>query len=69
VSVDALVRMANQITANYRHLPEPDVEAAVANHLRMFWAPSMRAELQQWVDETGGQGLDTEVLGALKLLG
>jgi formate dehydrogenase subunit delta len=68
VALDALVRMANQIAANYRYLPEPDVEAAVATHLRSFWAPSMRAELTAWVDETGGPGLDPEVLGAVNRL-
>ena len=68
MALDALVRMANQIAANYRYLPEPEVEAAVATHLRSFWAPSMRAELTTWVDETGGPGLDPEVLGALRRL-
>jgi len=68
MAVDALVRMSNQIAANYRYLSEPDVEAAVATHLRSFWAPSMRAELRAWVAETGGAGLDPEVLGALRRL-
>lgn len=68
VAPDALVRMANQIAANYGYLPEADVEAAVANHLRSFWAPSMRAELIAWVDDTGGPGLEPEVRGALRRL-
>lgn len=65
VALDALVRMANQIAANYRYLPEADVEAAVATHLRSFWAPSMRAELTAWVEETGGPGLEPEARAAV----
>jgi formate dehydrogenase subunit delta len=65
---EALVRMANQIAANYRYLPEAEVEAAVANHLRSFWAPSMRAELTAWIDETGGPGLEPEVRAAARRL-
>ena len=37
--------MATDIAAQFRHLPEDDAVAAIVGHLRMFWAPSMRAEL------------------------
>ena len=40
-----LLRMANQIAANFRHHPAKEAAAEVANHIRMFWPPLMRAEL------------------------
>jgi formate dehydrogenase major subunit len=40
-----LVRMSNQIAANFAHLGPERAATEVANHLRMFWPPSMRAEL------------------------
>ncbi len=36
-----LVRMANQIAANFRHHPEAQAAAEVANHIRMFWPALM----------------------------
>jgi len=45
VTVDALVRMANQIAANQSHLSEDEAVAAVAKHLKSFWAYSMQREL------------------------
>ena len=45
-----LVRMANQIAANFRHHPEAQAAAEVANHIRMFWPPLMRHELLDNID-------------------
>jgi hypothetical protein len=45
VTLDALIRMANQIAANQRHLPVDEAATRVADHLRLFWAPPMRDEL------------------------
>jgi formate dehydrogenase subunit delta len=53
---EALVRMANQIAANYVALPHDQAAAAVAKHLRSFWAPSMRDDIRAYV-ATGGAGL------------
>ena len=38
-----LVRMANQIAANFRF--HEDAANRVADHLRRFWAPSMKHQL------------------------
>ena len=66
-STEALVRMVNQIADNYSALA-PDVAVrAVANHLRQFWAPSMRAELIRWCD-AGGDGLEDTSRAAAELL-
>ncbi len=40
-----LVRMANQIAANFRHHPQAQAAAEVADHIRRFWPPLMRREL------------------------
>ena len=45
-----LVRMANQIAANFRHHPEACAAGEVADHIRMFWPPLMRRELLDSVD-------------------
>jgi formate dehydrogenase subunit delta len=46
MDVVKLAKMANQIAMNFEHGTEKDkVVAAVADHLRRFWNPSMRAQL------------------------
>jgi formate dehydrogenase subunit delta len=62
-----LVRMANQIAANTAHLPPQQAAAAVANHLRMFWAPAMRTDLTHLVLELPEE-LDPLVLAAVEQL-
>ena len=60
-----VVRMSNQIAANFAH-HAPEVAAKeVANHLRMFWPPTMRAELLAQ-DDHGA--LDPLVLAAIVVL-
>jgi len=56
-----LVKMANQIATFFESQSEdrPDVAAqAVAGHLKLFWAPEMRALLLEELDHpTGGDML------------
>lgn len=40
-TADHLVMMANQIAANLARAPEP--AAAVAEHIRLYWDPRMKA--------------------------
>lgn len=42
---DKLIRMANQIAAFFAHEGAEQGAASVADHLRKFWEPRMRAEL------------------------
>ncbi len=42
---DKLIRMANQIAAFFAHEGAERGAASVAEHLRKFWHPNMRAEL------------------------
>ncbi|MGD8384070.1 MAG: formate dehydrogenase subunit delta [Lysobacterales bacterium] len=60
-----LVSMANDIAANLAC--HADADARVADHLRRFWAPRMRALLTEHV-RSGGKGLEPAVREALKKL-
>lgn len=53
-----LLKMANQIAANFAHEEEPEQVRLVAAHLRRFWAPEMRRKLCAQLEEP-------EVRGAL----
>ena len=48
-----LLRMANQIAANFAYLEAESAAPAVAAHLRHFWSPLMRAELVQGAGDAG----------------
>ena len=68
MSPDKLVRMANQIAAFFRSQGEASAPAMVADHLRKFWDPRMRAAIVAHL-ESGGEGLDgpvREAVGRLK---
>ena len=67
MSPEKLVRMANQIATFFRTQPGHDATDRVADHLRDFWDPSMRAQLSAHV-EAGGAGLDPIVIGAARQL-
>jgi formate dehydrogenase subunit delta len=60
-----IVRMANQIAANFRHHPEEQAAAEVADHIRLFWPPVMRCELLEGID---AGGFDPVVVAAAHLL-
>ena len=54
MDIDKLVRMANQIAANYEYLPDPDAAGAkVADHIRRFWDPGMRSEIIEYLHADG----------------
>lgn len=61
-----LLRMANQIAVNLESLGD-QAPAAVAEHIRKFWEPRMRAALMRHV-EAGGQGLHRLVRDAAERL-
>jgi formate dehydrogenase subunit delta len=62
MSPDKLQRMANDIARNLAALGD-GAPAAIAEHLRQFWTPRMRAELLAMVD-AGGEGLERLVVQA-----
>ena len=62
-STKKLVMMANQIAANLAL--EDDPAAATAGHIRLFWAPQMRASLLAH----GDAGLSPIAVAAVARLG
>lgn len=60
-------RMANQIAANFRHVPADTAAESIAAHIRRFWDPRMRGRLLELVDHRA-DGLDPVVLAAAQLL-
>jgi formate dehydrogenase subunit delta len=63
-----VVRLANDIAAQFRHLPPDEAAADVANHIRRFWDPRMRVALLEVADHQQAD-LDPGVIAALRLLG
>lgn len=63
--VQSLIRMANDIAANFSF--QADAVEQVANHLLRFWAPSMRQQIIAHLDE-GGEGLTETAQQAVRRL-
>jgi len=62
-----LTQMANDIGAFFRAQPHQDAVTGIANHLKSFWTPKMRAQLAEQVKH-GDAGLDELPLEALQSL-
>lgn len=65
---EKLAMMANQIATFFDAQGEAGAPAAVADHLRKFWDPVMRAELAALVGRGDGT-LKPTVVKAVALLG
>jgi formate dehydrogenase subunit delta len=68
MKIEALVKMANEISYFFASEAGKDAPAAVARHLRRFWEPRMRRDLLQHYDLNGGEGLDEVALKAVGIL-
>ena len=66
MNADKLVRMANQIATFFAHEGTERGAASVADHLKKFWDPRMRAELAAAVAEGRAAGLDPIALAAVR---
>lgn len=64
--VPDLIRMANQIAANFAHHPADQAAREVAAHLTAFWTLKMRSELEEWV-EAGGEELHPLAIEAVRI--
>jgi len=63
------VRLANDIAAQFHHLPPERAAAAVANHMTTFWDPRMRRALRDLVEQgTDPDALDPIARAAARLL-
>jgi formate dehydrogenase subunit delta len=57
LTVETLVRMANQISDFFKIQSEAEAVSGTANHIRMFWDPRMRAKMAEHLAH-GGDGLN-----------
>lgn len=62
-----IVRMANQIAAFFSAYPQEEAVAGIADHIRKFWEPRMKADLQALV-EAPPDTLDPLVIKAARSL-
>ncbi len=63
---DHLVQMANQIAAQFRHHPEEEAVARLANHLHQFWEPRMISGLVAQLGASEADPLVAAALGRLR---
>ena len=59
--------MANQIGKFFVSQGEAEAVPGIADHLKKFWDPRMRAQILAHLD-AGGEGLDPQVLRAVEAL-
>ncbi|MBI1213030.1 MAG: formate dehydrogenase [Alphaproteobacteria bacterium] len=65
--LEKLIANANQIGKFFRAQGEAEAPAAIADHLRKFWDPVMRADIVAHL-ERGGAGLDPLARKGVELL-
>lgn len=64
---ERMVHMANQIAHFFAAYPREQAVEGVADHLKKFWEPRMRKDIEAYVAK-GGSGLDALVIDAVKKL-
>jgi formate dehydrogenase subunit delta len=62
------VRLANEIAVQFHGRDPEQAAAEIADHMRTFWEPRMKAGLVAHVDAGGGLDLDDLALRAAELL-
>lgn len=67
MAAETQVRLANDIAAQFAHLPDDEAVSQIATHLRTFWDPRMRTQLLAAVD-SGAVDLDPRVRTAVARL-
>jgi formate dehydrogenase subunit delta len=71
MNIDLLIKMTNEIGEFFAGVEVNDPQAAardVANHLRRYWAPRMRAQMLKYYEERQGAGLTDLAKNAVGLL-
>jgi formate dehydrogenase subunit delta len=59
-----ITRMANQIAAYFEAYPRGEALEGIAKHIKSFWDPRMRKQLDAYI-AAGGEGLSPLVVAAL----
>ena len=68
MDVSKLVRMANQIAANFEYGPDKaKAVAGVLDHLRRFWTPQMHIEIIEYRKRGGTELNEIAALAIAKL--
>ena len=71
MNIDLLIKMTNEIGEFFAGVEVNDPQAAardVANHLRRYWEPRMRAQMLKYYEERDGAGLSELAKSAVALL-
>jgi len=69
MNIDLLIKMANEIGAFFAGATDADAAARdVANHLKRYWEPRMRAQMLTYYEERAGAGLSDVAKSAVALL-
>lgn len=61
------IRLANDIAAQFPHVPAEEAAERIATHIRLFWDPRMREDLLR-LARTESDTLDPRALAATELL-
>jgi formate dehydrogenase subunit delta len=69
MNIDLLIKMANEIGEFFVGTTDRDQAARdVANHLRRYWEPRMRAQMLTYYEQRQGAGLSDVARNAVALL-
>jgi formate dehydrogenase subunit delta len=71
MNIDLLIKMANEIGDFFKGAEVHDTQAAardVANHIKRYWEPRMRAQMLKYYEERQGAGLTDLAKNAVALL-
>ncbi len=66
MTTQRLVHMANQVATFFASYPEAEAIDGTANHLKSFWDPRMRREIEAHLKGKAGAGLSHIALEAVK---
>ncbi|HEV3181845.1 MAG TPA: formate dehydrogenase subunit delta [Steroidobacteraceae bacterium] len=71
MNIDLLIKMVNEIGDFFAGAQANDPQAAardVANHIKRYWEPRMRAQMLKYYEERQGAGLTELAKNAVALL-
>ncbi len=69
MNIDLLIKMTNEIGQFFAGTAEaPEAARAVANHLKRYWEPRMRAQMITYFEQRDGAGLTELARSAVALM-
>jgi formate dehydrogenase subunit delta len=69
MNIDLLIKMTNEIGDFFAGTTDPQQAARdVANHLKRYWEPRMRAQMLKYYEQRQGAGLSDIAKNAVALL-